>query len=350
MRSLKRFIYSVIGITVFVILPAFFIVSNHLEKNFPGNDYIVTDITGQASVQYQIDHNLGAESQNKTAYRRKSKWIPLRRGMKIGTGASLKLDKRSSLDLMKNNEMALRLKESSLLKLEHKEPEAPYHKVTLAHGKVFCRVNGKQGAKGKPRGEKLRVITPRATAHVRGTSFSVDYQPGRNITKVEVLEGLVAVKSKKYLNMEFTVAEGKKIQIAPNLTAPIFDILSPAARKELQEAHKLQINPSVSDQWDQAVIYATATPLFKKAMIEITKYEMKVFIRAIRYFAPLRWNHKVPDSLKEVELDEGDYKDPWDNEYLYEKINSTKAILISAGSDKIFHTRDDIFTSINTQN
>ena len=107
------------------------------------------------------------------------------------------------------------------------------------------------------------------------------YQPGRNITKVEVLEGLVAVKSKKYLNMEFTVAEGKKIQIAPHLTAPIFDILSPAARKELQEAHKLQINPSVSDQWDQAVIYATATPLFKKAMIEITKYEMKVFIRAM---------------------------------------------------------------------
>ena len=34
---------------------------------------------------------------------------------------------------------------------------------------------------------------------------------------------------------------------------------------------------------------------------------MKVFIKAIKYFAPLRWNHKVPDSLKDVELDDGDY-------------------------------------------
>lgn len=349
MRSLKRFIYSVIGITVFVVLPAFFIVSNHLEKNFPGNDYIVTDVTGRASVQYQIDHNLGAESENKTVYRRKSKWIPLKRGMKIGTGASIKIEKRSSLDLMKNDEMALRIKEGSLLKLEHKGPADTYHKVTLAYGKVLCRVNGKQGSKSKPTGEKFRVTTPKATAHVRGTSFSVDYQPGRNITNVEVLEGLVIVKSKKF-NMEFKVAEGKKIQIAPNMPVPIFDILSLPARKELQEAHNLKINPSVLDQWDQAVLYATATPLFKKAMVEITKYEMKVFIRAIKYFAPLRWDHNVPDSLRDVELDEGDYKDPWDNEYLYEKIKSTKAILISAGYDEIFHTADDIFMPINTQN
>jgi len=90
-----------------------------------------------------------------------------------------------------------------------------------------------------------------------------------------------------------------------------------------------------------------ASPFYNKALKIITNYEMKIFKRAIIYHARLLWNNTVPSTLQSIELEDGDYADPWDTEYLYEKIEANKATLISAGPDKIYHTPDDIFMSIN---
>jgi hypothetical protein len=55
----------------------------------------------------------------------------------------------------------------------------------------------------------------------------------------------------------------------------------------------------------------------------------------------------VPEKLRSIELEDGDYKDPWNTDYFYERIGPKEAVLISAGPDKILHTSDDIFMSIN---
>ena len=67
MRSLKRFMYSVTGIIVCVLLPAFFVISHHLEKNFPGNDYTVTRFKrqGEDSVSGQLPGRISKGHRNR---------------------------------------------------------------------------------------------------------------------------------------------------------------------------------------------------------------------------------------------------------------------------------------------
>jgi hypothetical protein len=349
MRSLKRFTYSVIGITVFVVLPAFFIISKHLEKNFPGNDFVVKHVSGNATVQYQVNHRVDPASDRDVRYQKKSRWIPLIKAMNVGSGALIKIDKNSSIDIIRNNKIALRVKEDSIFQLKHIKGAGDHAEATLRSGKIICRVKSDTGKKRNNGTEPLKVITPQATALVRGTTFSVAYQPDKNTSQVEVLKGLVAVKSEKFANMEFKVPDGKMLTFRSQ-QAPVFEMLNPAVLKELRDTQDLKLTPTIYDRWDETLRYVSGLPLYKKALIEITKYELKVFIRSIKYLSPLRWNHRVPDSIRAVELEEGDYKDPWDTDYLYEKLGAQKAALISAGPDKTYHTNDDIFMGITIKN
>ncbi|MDF1593103.1 MAG: FecR family protein [Desulfobacterales bacterium] len=346
MRGLKRFIYSVIGVTIFVILPGFFIVSIHMENSLPGKIYWVTDVSGRAFVQYQTSHPVTADRGAPAQYQKKSQWIPLQRGSKINSGALVKVDDFAYVDIMKSKEAALRLNGNTLVRLDL-IPTPKRVDATLDYGKILCRISG-NGAKGNgQKAETFRVITPVATAHVRGTSFSVDYLKEGNITNVSVLEGLVAVESGSIPQMEFPVSKGQHLHISPSRKVPVLADLTPDLREELQAAQNLQIKLSLSERWEDIRDLAMNSPLFHKGVAEITRYEMKVFLRAIRYFAPLRWQNDVPKSLKSVELEDGDYIDPWGTEYFYEKTGAGCAMIISAGPDKILHTTDDIFMNIS---
>lgn len=92
MRGLKRFVYSVIGVTIFVILPGFFIVSIHMERSLPGKMYWVSDVSGRAFVQYQTRYPVTADRVSPAQFQKKSQWIPLQRGSKINSGALVKVD------------------------------------------------------------------------------------------------------------------------------------------------------------------------------------------------------------------------------------------------------------------
>lgn len=350
MRSFKRLTRSLIGIILFVVLPAFFIISNHLQKNYPDNDYIVAGVSGTAAVQYQIDHSLKAGPGEDIRYQKKSNWIPLWPGMNIGSGALIKVEKNSFADIIRNKHMALRIKENSRVRLQYHKLAGHFTDAGLESGEILCRVEKKQKARPDNENESLKVVTPQATALVRGTTFSVDYHPDKHTIQVKVLNGLVGIKSQKFRNMEFKIPEGKSFQLLPHQQLPIIDILNSAAIKELSEAQSLKIAPTITDRWDDVLLYVSGLPLYRKALTEITRYEMKVFIRAIKFFSPLRWDHAVPNSIREVELEKGDYQDPWDTDYLYEKLSAKKAILLSAGPDKIYHTADDILMPIVISN
>jgi len=346
MRSPISLIYTVVGLIIFVILPAFYIISDHIQKNLPGNDYIITNISGRAAAQYNVGHILDFGNGRKKIYRKKSEWIPLQKNMKVGSGANINLEKNALVDIKINSEVGLRIKKNSLLRLTQKETSHKFADLALSHGKLLCRVNRKKSGGNSKGFNVLRVLTPTATAYIRGTSFSVDYHPSNKITNVEVLEGLVSLKSRLKTAQEVTIPGGKKLQITPHNFNPLLKDITAINRKELLETRELKLETSFKDRWEQTVGFVLASPIYKKVLVEITKYEMKVFIRAMRYFAPLRWGNSVPNSLRDVELEEGDYRDPWAIEYLYDKIDAKRAVLISAGPDNIFHTSDDIFMSI----
>jgi hypothetical protein len=166
-------------------------------------------------------------------------------------------------------------------------------------------------------------------------------------TNIDVLEGQVVVESDLLPKVEIPVSNRQRLQINPFKKTPVLSDLPPDLFRDLQAAQDLQIKLSIPERWEDILSLVENLPLYNKALSEITQYEMKVFIRAIHHFAPLRWQNDVPHSLKSVELAEGDYIDPWGTEYFYTKLGTGSAIMISAGPDKIFHTPDDIFMHVS---
>ena len=349
MRGLKRFIYSVIGVSIFVLLPCFIIVSNHINKTLHENIYLVTDVSGSASIQYQISRPIETTQGLTEEYKTESQWIKLRPGDKIHSGALINVGESAHVEIMKNNEAAISINENTRVRL-NLNPTTKQMEATLEYGKILCRIEGSDSKQKVQKSEKFRVNTPNSVTHVEGTSFSVDYMKGSKITNVDVLEGQVTVESDLIPTGEFPVSHGQHFQINPSYKVPVLSELSPYLQKNLQAARNLQIKLSIPERWEDIMALVTDLPLYHKALYEITKYEMKVFIRAIHHFAPLRWENDVPQTLKSVELEEGDYLDPWGTEYFYQKLGSGCAIMISAGSDKILHTPDDIFMNVSLKN
>jgi len=175
----------------------------------------------------------------------------------------------------------------------------------------------------------------------------VDYLPPKELTQVAVLDGAVYVKSNAKYAMDNRVYNGKKIQITPSARYPCLMSITSDIKKELEETQLLKYKPTGKDRWDEMMDLVVASPFFNKALTIITNYEMKTFKRTIVYYARLCWDNTVPATLKAVELEQGDYKDPWDTDYFYEKLDKKGAVLISAGPDKLLHTQDDLFLAID---
>jgi hypothetical protein len=349
MPGLKRFIYSVIGVFFFVVLPCSIYVSHHIEESMQGNEYLVTDVSGSGSVQYQINHPIESKGSAAATYQNKSQWIRLERGNKIGNGALIKTAASSSVEIMKNNEMALRITGNTLVKVDL-APTLKLVEATLDFGKILCRISGDDFNHNMPISDKFLVTTPNSTTRVWGTSFSVAYLQESKVTNVSVLEGRVAVESRFIPQTDLTVSKGQNLQISPSKKIPVLSDLPLDQLKELEAVRDLQIELSSSDRWNDILDLARNSPLYHKAVTEITKYEMRVFSRAVIHFAALRWQNNVPESLKSIPLESGDYIDPWGTDYFYQKLGAKSALLISAGPDKILHTPDDIFMNLSLSN
>ena len=119
-----------------------------------GNEYLVTDVSGSASVQYQINHPIEAKGGVAATYQKKSQWIQLERGNKIGNDALVKTAASSYVEIMKNNEMALRITENTLVKVDL-APTLKLVEATLDFGKILCRISGDDSNHNMPRTDKL---------------------------------------------------------------------------------------------------------------------------------------------------------------------------------------------------
>ena len=333
---MKTFIYTIIFVAA-VLLPALIITTNAIKKEPSGKDYIVTYASGNCAIQYNVQHH---DSALRKWHQEKGAWIPLREGMKTGTGDRIRTEKDSFVEVMKEGHIAFWMKENSLVELEQKKKTEKYMEVGLNYGKVICRVISIEK-------ERFRVRTPTAVAVVLGTTFSVEYFPNRRVTKVEVLEGVVDVKTTDEKTTGINITEGKKIRVGPVIGHQIVENLSPSEQEDILEKKKeLRIETSNFNRILKAMDFNFFSPILNKIMSQITESEMRTFAKDIKLQSRLRRGGKVPDSLRFIELEAGDYQDPWKTDYYYKKIGPIRAILISAGPDKILHTRDDIIIPI----
>lgn len=213
MRSPKSFMYSVFGVVILVIVPVLLVVSHHIEKSMPGNDHTIMNVTGNVIAQYQIDRRLDPEAKRSKVYRKKSKQILLHKGMKIGSGAYIQSDKGAVIDLKLNDEIALRIKENSLLKMKQIGAKSKMVELSLERGRLLCRIIRKNKLGTSEKSNILKISTPTETATVKGTSFSIDYVPGEKATRVQVLDGTVNLKSLKNKTINVDVPGGKRLQM-----------------------------------------------------------------------------------------------------------------------------------------
>lgn len=347
MKSPRSLIYTAVGMIFFVILPFYLIAAAHLKKQLPGYDCIVTNISGSATAQYKVAHLLDQKSKTGKSYNKTSEWIPLGKGSKIAFGALVKTEKQSFVDIMIKNIGAFRVNEKSLIKLEQINKKPKIICLTLNDGKVLSRTINTKSAKDDNKSYSYWVRTPTATISVQGTTFSVDYLPAKKMTQVAVTDGVVHIKSADNSAFNYKVHPGEKMRIAPSIPYPRLENITPGIIRELLATQNLQIEETRTDRWNEMMDLVVASPFYNKALKIITEHEMSSFKRAIIYYARLAWGDTVPDTLQAIELEHGDYQDPWNTDYFYEKIEDKKSVFISAGPDKILHTQDDIFMSIN---
>lgn len=347
MKSPRSLIYTAVGMIFFVILPFYLIASAHLRKQLPGYDCMVTNISGSVTVQYKVAHLFDQKSKTGKSYNKTSEWIPLGKGSKIVFGALIKTEKQSFVDIMIKNIGAFRVNEKSLIKLEQINKKPKIICLTLNDGKVLSRTINTKSAKDDNKSCGYGVRTPTATISVQGTTFSVGYLPAKKMTQVAVTDGVVRIQSTGNFAFNSKIHKGKKIRIAPSIPHPRLENITPGISRELLATQNLKIEETRTDRWNEMMDLVVASPFYNKALKIIAEYEMKVFKRAIIYYARLVWDNTVPGTLQSIELEDGDYQDPWDTDYFYEKIETKRAVLVSAGPDKILHTQDDIFMSIN---
>jgi len=273
----RSLFYTGIGVTLFLILSFFIISSAPVQKGLPGRGCTINNISGKVLAQYEIQYPFDVKSKNGKSYHRKSKWIPLRKGSRIGSGALIKTEEHAFIDLMIEGVAAFRINKNSLIKFEQIKRKHKNVNIALNSGELLCRIIDKKSAKSQKGLDKCIVTTPKATIRVKGTTFCVYYFPSKKITKVAVLDGAVYFNPNDTLSFDTTVYRGKQAQITPVNQHPYLENITPHIRDELLEAKRLKFKSSGIDQWDKIMDLVVASPFYNKALKIITNYEMKVF-------------------------------------------------------------------------
>ena len=115
-RLIKIFLFLVIPFLVLMIISA------SLRDDKSIQQYVVTNLTGKAFIRYEKKYNTTTKTDQieEKLYEGQSNWIPLSLDMKINTDVTIRTEKGSSVDLLLDQGMAVKIKEDSLIKLDEK--------------------------------------------------------------------------------------------------------------------------------------------------------------------------------------------------------------------------------------
>jgi len=333
---MKYVLYTLLFM-VGVIFPALFLAAYSINSEDAERYFSVTDGLGSSAIQCQSQH---PDSEIEKWHQKNAPWIPLEPGTRIGPNDRIKTGEKSYLDIMKEGRIALRIKRNTLVGFMEKDLESNESHVFLSYGRITCRVEKKED-------KILRVATPTTVATIRGTTFTVEHVQRDEETTVEVLTGAVEVQDKNNPDSNVLVKEGDDVKVSVFTGQLKTHKMAMNEQQKIQtDLKELKIKTEGLDRVSQALSMDVFSPIMFRVISRIAKNEMRTFAKEIKYIGRYRRSGKLPDSLRIVDLEEGDYQDPWENEYFYKRISSTKAVIISLGPDKKLHTGDDITISI----
>ncbi|MHB9117397.1 MAG: FecR domain-containing protein [Burkholderiales bacterium] len=306
-----------------------------IEKN-----YLVKEVSGSAQIRHQAIYKT---KEGNVLFKGESEWTPLGPSSLVNQGDTIKTSAASSVDIIMINPqgttVASRIKENSLIQIESQKSTDSVIKMALRRGTALVHALT-LGAKKK---EIFELRTPTATAGIRGTQFFVKHQQGAERTQVAVSEGVVNVRPDTPLlqGAGVDVPAGKTLMADPvTHLMNVIDTL-PVDQEELKEIKTIPTKISSLDSLSTAFGNSKLFPeIVDQMLTEIAKYSMGAFEDAIIVNAGQRGEY--PNSLQDIQLEKGNYNDPWGTPYFYKKTGSNSALLISAGPDKILYSSDDI--------
>lgn len=304
-------------------------------------NYLVKSVSGSVQIRHRAVYK--TEDGN-TAFESESEWTPLVHSSLVNQGDSIRTGNASSVDIIMINPqgttVASRIKENSLIQIESQKSADSVIKMALRKGTALVRALTLDAKKK----EIFELRTPTATAGIRGTEFFVKHQAGTERTQVAVSEGIVNVRpdTPQLQSDAVDIPAGKTLQADP--VTHLMQVLPtlPTDQEELKEIKKIPTRISSLDGLSNA--FSNNTKLFPEIydqmLGEITQYAMSAFEDAIVINAAR--GGEYPGSLQEIQLEKGNYNDPWGTPYFYKKTGRANALLISAGPDKILYSSDDI--------
>ncbi len=217
-------------------------------------------------------------------------------GMKVKMGDAIKTE-NGKIDLQTKTGSTIRIREMTVLNIDQLASlEGGETKIQLEHGNVLANV---QKSTSK---EEFKVATPTAIAGVRGTVFSVEFDPFEKKSKVEVMEGKVSMQPRIALlekvskeeieakpelkklaeiqSKEVIIEENKQGFLNPQVEKQIVSINEQS--EEVSEPEKIEIKSEDMQKLDKIenkieVKNFTPTPeliLEKETMISLNQEEL----------------------------------------------------------------------------
>lgn len=339
---------------------------NYLNFKKSRESYTVKKISGRVSYRHQVmPTTAGMEK-----FKNSDRWFPLQEQMVVMPGDDIKTGENSSVDLWLANDILVRIAENSVVKVEERRrqtspgPLSFLKKVTIFAKEVQAGDNDTKKQKdftvqaGKilsgvattltklRNNEPLRINTPYAVVGVRGTHFSVVYDPSLQESTVAVLQGGVSVaavgnaaneafvfdRSMAIFSHAVKDLDFSKVKQEP-LSPQEQDLIAALAKED----NRTTFGVLIQHLLDLRVFKR----IFDDILISLAKYEMRSIVAHAEYSG-----NAVPDRIQDIKLQYGDFDDPWQKPYRYEKFDNNNGLIQSAGPDKDMYTHDDIVIPI----
>lgn len=154
-------------------------------------------------------------------------WLPVEMGTVLKQGDEISVDPDGSATLAFADNSTVVLTDITQLKIASffTEGGVVRTEILLKMGKVAAKVNKSEATKSD-----FRIKQPTATASVRGTRFSVFYDPGSKASITSVTEGVVTVDPTKPGVPTVELPAGKEIEVTATSASPVAPVGKAGAR------------------------------------------------------------------------------------------------------------------------
>ena len=154
-------------------------------------------------------------------------WLPVEKGSVLKAGDEISVDPDGSATLAFADNSTVVLSDTIQLKIASffTEGGVVRTEILLKMGKVAAKVHKSEATKSD-----FRIKQPTATASVRGTSFSVFYDPGSRSSITSVTEGVVMIDPAKPGLATVALPAGKEIEVTATSSSKVAPVGKAGAR------------------------------------------------------------------------------------------------------------------------